>query len=134
MSLLFEVLNIQKQRRRPCTRTISDPQCTQSTGPLTGTNLHIMSTLRRSLCIHMPVTESLSLWDSTCLQGTSESWILHIVGMVKTPEVRYLGYTCFPASNSSLPSTEERLVGGQFLSQRTACDSRLILYHLAVFR
>lgn len=45
-SLFFEGLNIHKQHRPLCTCTISDPQCTQSAGPLTGTNLHIMSTLR----------------------------------------------------------------------------------------
>lgn len=95
----FKDLYIHKQHRPLCTRTISAPHCTQSTGLLTGTHLHIMSPLRPSPSVHMPVTECLSLGDSTCLQGTSESWILHIAKMAKTPEVRYLGYSCFPDSS-----------------------------------
>lgn len=104
-SIFPEDLNIHKLHRPPC--TISDPQCTQSAGPLTGTHLHIMSALRSSPSGHMPGTERHSLWDSTCLQHTAQSWVLHMVEMAKTPEVRYVGYTCFPASNASLPAAGE---------------------------
>lgn len=62
-SLLIDGLNIHKHRH--LLWTISDPQCTQSTGLLTGTNLHIMSVPRLSMWIH--ITE--------CLWWTLPGWV-----------------------------------------------------------
>ena len=47
----------------------------------------------------MPGPERHSLWDSTCLRHTAQARVPHMVEMAKTPEVTYVGYTCFPASN-----------------------------------
>lgn len=67
--------------------------------------------------VHMPVTECRSLWDSTCLQGTTESWILDIVAKAKTPEGGYLGYTCLPDSNASLASIEQHRMDSAKLTE-----------------
>lgn len=71
-SLSFEGLNIPKRRHLLCVCTISDTQCTQSSSPSTGTNLHLMPTLRWWLRVLIPVAEvCFCSWATVCLQSMS---------------------------------------------------------------